>query len=118
MDLLQDNVDVLNGSMDGTYKHLYDSNKHVESAKKVIVEVDKYVDEVIEVRDNIENAINSCDKQFENVMDNVEKSKEKSQGMLNSISDLSLQLTKRNIIFEDMENILNQEKILLKEYVK
>lgn len=118
MDLLQDNVDVLNGSMDGTYKHLYDSNKHVESAKKVIVEVDKYVDEVIEVRDNIENAINSCDKQFENVMDNVEKSKEKSQGMLNSISDLSLQLTKRNIIFEDMENILNQEKILLKEYMK
>ena len=118
MDLLQDNVDVLNGSMDGTYKHLYDSNKHVESAKKVIVEVDKYVDEVIEVRDNIENAINSCDKQFENVMDNVEKLKEKSQGMLNSISDLSLQLTKRNIIFEDMENILNQEKILLKEYVK
>ena len=33
MDLLQDNVDILNGSMDGTYKHLYDSNKHVESAK-------------------------------------------------------------------------------------
>lgn len=115
MDMLQDNVDILNSSMEGTYKHLYDSNKHVDGAKNVIVEVDKYADEVIEVKNSIEHAVDKCDKQFENVICNVEESKKKSKHMLKSISELSLQLTKRNIIFEDMDNLLKQIRILLNE---
>ena len=117
MDMLQDNVDVLNSSMEGTYKHLYDSNRHVDGAKNVIVEVDKYADEVIDVKKSIETAVDKCDKQFENVIDNVDESKKKSEQMLKSISDLSLQLTKRNIIFEDMDNLFKQIKVLLNETI-
>lgn len=115
MDLLQENVDVLNVSMDETYKQLYDSNKHVDSAKKVILEVDKYVGDVAGVKDSIENAVNKCDKQFVNVLENIGESVKKSEQMANSISDLSLQLTKRNVIYEDMDNIFKQTKILIDE---
>ena len=115
MDLLQENVDVLNVSMDGTYKQLYDSNKHVDSAKKVILEVDKYVGDVAGVKDSIENAVNKCDKQFVNVLENIGESVKKSEQMANSISDLSLQSMKRNVIYEDMDNIFKQTKILIDE---
>lgn len=115
MDLLQENVDVLNVSMDSTYKQLYDSNKHVDSAKTVILEVDKYVGDVANVKESIEQAVKKCDDQFVNVINNVVESKKKSQLMSDSITDLSKQLTKRNVIFEDMDNILKQTKLLLSD---
>ena len=115
MDLLQENVDVLNVSMDGTYKQLYDSNKHVDSAKTVILEVDKYVGDVANVKEGIEKALKKCDEQFEKVITNVDESKRKSEFMSDSITDLSIQLTKRNIILEDMENIFKQSKLIVDE---
>lgn len=115
MDLLQENVDVLNVSMDGTYKQLYDSNKHVDSAKTVILEVDKYVGDVANVKEGIEKAVKKCDEQFEKVITNVDESKRKSEFMSDSITDLSIQLTKRNIILEDMDNIFKQSKLLVDE---
>lgn len=115
MDLLQENVDILNSSMDGTYKQLYDANKHVDSAKSVILEVDKYVGDVANVNVNIEQAVKKCDEQFLNVIDNVGKSKNNSEMVANDISDLTLQLTNRYVIFEDMDNIMKQTKLLIND---
>ena len=115
MDLLQENVDILNSSMDGTYKQLYDANKHVDSAKTVILEVDKYVGDVANVNVNIEQAVKKCDEQFLNVIENVDKSKKNSEMVANDISDLTLQLTNKYVIFEDMDNIMKQTKLLIND---
>ena len=115
MDLLQENVDILNSSMDGTYKQLYDANKHVDSAKSVILEVDKYVGDVANVNVNIEQAVKKCDEQFLNVIENVDKSKKNSEMVANDISDLTLQLTNKYVIFEDMDNIMKQTKLLIND---
>lgn len=59
---------VLNNSMDGTYKVLYNSNKQVDNAKTVIQEIDGYVGDVTNVKEKIVSAVDKCDNNFEGVL--------------------------------------------------
>ena len=102
MDLLQDNVDVLNHSMEGTYGVLGNANRQVDNAKAVILEVDEYVGDVSGVNEKIVAAVGKCEDQFEKMVSNVKKSNECSSKMLQDITDLSIQLTNRNVMFEDL----------------
>ena len=112
MDLLQGNVDVLEQSMDGTYKTLFVANKQVDAAKDVIQEVDDYVGDVANVNEKIVGAVDKCEKQFENMLDKVKNSTKSSDSLFSDIKNLTSQLTKRNVMFEDMTEILNQvEKV-------
>ncbi len=108
MDLLQDNVDVLNHSMEGTYGVLGNANRQVDNAKSVIQEVDEYVGDVSNVNDRIVSAISKCEDQFAEMVENVKKSNEGSSQMLKDITNLSIQLTNRNVMFEDLTEMQSQ----------
>jgi methyl-accepting chemotaxis protein len=108
MDLLQDNVDVLNHSMEGTYGVLGNANRQVDNAKTVIQEVDEYVGDVSNVNEKIVSAISKCEDQFAKMVSNVKKSNDDSEQMLKDITSLSIQLTNRNVMFEDLTTMQKQ----------
>lgn len=115
MDMLQENVDILNNSMNGTYKVLINANKQVDNAKNVITEVDNYVGDVSFVNDRIADAVDKCDSQFENMLINVKKSTDNSKVIMDEITNVSLQLSSRNIMAEDLSEMLRQIRALQKE---
>ena len=113
MELLQENVDVLDHSMDGTYKVLNNSNKQVDNTKNVIQEIEDYIGGVTDVKEKITTAVDECDNTFEDLINNVSDAKDNYGSVLQSLSELSLQLTNRNVLFEDMSNIIRQISIML-----
>lgn len=118
MDLLQDNVDVLNHSMEGTYGVLGNANRQVDNAKTVIQEVDEYVGDVSNVNEKIVAAISKCEDQFAKMVSNVRKSNEDSEQMLKDITSLSIQLTNRNVMFEDLTTMQTQMQQLQNKIYK
>ena len=118
MDLLQDNVDVLNHSMEGTYGVLSNANRQVDNAKDVIQEVDEYVGDVSHVNEKIVAAISKCENQFTKMVADVKKSNEGSGQMLKDISNLAKQLTNRNVMFEDLTEMQSQIHKLYKKIDK
>ena len=116
MDMLQENVDVLSNSMNGTYKVLSSANKQVENAKDVINEVDNYVGDVSFVNKKIAEAVGKCDNQFENMLVNVKNSTENSKLMVKDIANVSLQLSNRNVMIEDLTEMLSQTNKLQKDF--
>ena len=113
MELLQENVDVLDHSMDGTYKVLNNSNKQVDNTKNVIQEIEDYIGGVTDVKEKITTAVDECDNTFEDLINNVSDAKDNYGSVLQSLSELSLQLKNRNVLFEDMSNIIRQISIML-----
>lgn len=108
MALLKKDASDLNTSMEAANKMLYHEQEQVAQTNILFNNIKDSVKGVREVQEAIAGYVDDCNQAADLIQEDVSSAKDNYVQVSDSINRLSLDITKKNVIYEDMANILEQ----------
>lgn len=108
MALLKQDAADLNASMETANKMLYHEQEQVSQTNVLFNNIKHSVNGVREVQEAIAGYVDDCNQAADLIQEDVESAKDNYVEVSDSINKLSSDITKKNLLYEDMANILDQ----------
>ena len=108
MALLKQDAADLNASMETANKMLYHEQEQVSQTIVLFNNIKHSVNGVREVQEAIAGYVDDCNQAADLIQEDVESAKDNYVEVSDSINKLSSDITKKNLLYEDMANILDQ----------
>lgn len=108
MALLKQDAADLNTSMETANKMLYHEQEQVAQTNVLFNNIKESVSGVIDVQKAIANYVDDCNRASDQIQADVTNAKESYIGISESIDQLSSDITKKNLLYENMTNLLEQ----------
>lgn len=108
MALLKQDAADLNTSMETANKMLYHEQEQVAQTNVLFNNIKESVSGVIDVQKAIANYVDDCNRASDQIQEDVTNAKESYIGVSESIDQLSSDISKKNLLYENMTNLLEQ----------
>ncbi len=108
MALLKQDAADLNASMETANKMLYHEQEQVSQTNVLFNNIKQSVNGVREVQKAIAGYVDDCNQAADLIQEDVESAKDNYVEVSVNINQLSSDITKKNLLYEDMANILDQ----------
>lgn len=115
MALLKKDASDLNTSMEAANKMLYHEQEQVAQTNILFNNIKDSVKGVREVQEAIAGYVDDCNQAADLIQEDVSSAKDNYVQVSDSINRLSLDITKKNVIYEDMANILEQVEPIVED---
>ncbi|NOV86305.1 methyl-accepting chemotaxis protein [Clostridium saccharobutylicum] len=118
MDNVENDTKQLNISLQNSQSALNESYENVNDTEEIFDEIKVNVNGVSDINEKISNAINNSNLEIKNISNNIEHSTKYYDRVTSDINNLNTQLTHKGIIFEDINNFLEQMNPLINSIVE
>ena len=108
MTTLKQDAANLNSSMETANEMLVHEQEQVAQTTILFNNIKDSVSGVIEVQKAIASFVDDCNETADTIQMDVESAKESYIGVADNVNALSKDITKKNLIYEDMANIIDQ----------
>lgn len=108
MALLKQDAADLNASMETANKMLTHEQEQVSQTNILFNNIKESVGGVINVQKAIAGYVDDCNNTADHIQEDVTNAKESYIGVAENINQLSTDITRKNMYYEEMENLLNQ----------
>ena len=98
----------LNQSINNSRNAIHSSYKNVYYTERVFEEVQEKIDDAAEINKSIISVVDASDLEIENIYNAMEESDMFYDKVDDNIKNLNMQLTNKGIIYEDVDNFLEQ----------
>lgn len=115
---LNDKAQNLTQSIEETNDALAKSREHVERTEETVNSLKDVADSVLDEKNKMTITIADCDDKIANVATNVEDSKSYYDAVSVNIDNLANQITKKGLLYENMNNLLEQVNPLVSSICK
>ena len=98
----------LNSSMETANQMLMEEQEQVAKTNELFNNIKESVSGVIEVQRAIASFVDDCNETADQIQEDVMSAKDSYVGVSDNVDALSRDITKKNLIYEDMANIIDQ----------
>lgn len=113
---LLENSDKLNTSIKEAKNTLGDTGKQVDATKQDFICISESLNEVISSNDDINQIVNNCTDDINNLSDEIQSHEKEYNGVLEDIDNLKSLMTEKGFLYEDISNMLEQTPALVNLY--
>ena len=114
MEALTQNNENLMNSIDGTRNAMEESMQHINETEEIVESIKTVAQEIEDGNAAMMDVVNTCTQQVDGVVATITGSKVYYDEVENNIKTMSEQITQKGLIFEDLNNILEQYPEYLK----
>ncbi|MCR5395881.1 MAG: hypothetical protein K6E64_00285 [Lachnospiraceae bacterium] len=115
METLTQNNENLMSSIDSTRKAMEESMHHINETEEIVENIKSVAQEIEDGNSSMMDVINTCTSEVDGVVDTITGSKVYYDEVEDNIQAMSEQITRKGLIFEDLNNILEQYPDYLKK---
>ena len=115
METLTQNNENLMSSIDSTRKAMEESMQHINETEEIVENIKSVAQEIEDGNSSMMDVINTCNSEVDGVVDTITGSKVYYDEVEDNIQVMSEQITRKGLIFEDLNNILEQYPDYLKK---
>lgn len=115
METLTQNNENLMSSIDSTRKAMEESMHHINETEEIVENIKSVAQEIEDGNSSMMDVINTCNSEVDGVVDTITGSKVYYDEVEDNIQVMSEQITRKGLIFEDLNNILEQYPDYLKK---
>ena len=115
METLTQNNENLMSSIDSTRKAMEESMQHINETEEIVENIKSVAREIEDGNSSMMDVINTCNSEVDGVVDTITGSKVYYDEVEDNIQVMSEQITRKGLIFEDLNNILEQYPDYLKK---
>lgn len=115
MALLKQDASDLNASMETANKMLYQEREQVAQTNVLFNNIKQSVSGVIDVQREIASCVAGCNEAADSIQENVSSARDNYIEVSKSIDKLSSDMTLKNLIYEDMSNIVDQIEPIIED---
>ncbi len=115
MALLKQDAADLNASMETANKMLYHEQEQVSQTNVLFNNIKHSVNGVREVQKAIADYVDDCNQAADLIQEDVESAKDNYVEVSDNINKLSSDITRKNLLYEDMANILEQVEPIVED---
>ncbi len=115
MTTLKQDAANLNSSMEAANEMLVQEQEQVAKTTVLFNNITESVSGVIEVQRAIASYVDDCNETADQIQEDVMSAKESYVGVSDNVNALSRDITKKNLIYEDMANIIDQIEPIVEE---
>ena len=115
MEALTQNNENLMSSIDGTRNAMQESMQHINETEEIVESIKSVAKEIEDGNASMMDVINHCTDEVDGVVDTITGSKVYYDEVEENIRTMSEQITEKGLIFEDLNNILEQYPDYLKQ---
>ncbi len=115
METLTQNNENLMSSIDSTRKAMEESMQHINETEEIVENIKSVAREIEDGNSSMMDVINTCTSEVDGVVDTITGSKVYYDEVEDNIQVMSEQITRKGLIFEDLNNILEQYPDYLKK---
>lgn len=108
MSTLKQDAANLNSSMETANQMLVQEQEQVEKTNELFNNIKDSVSGVIQVQKDIASFVDDCNETADRIQEDVVSAKESYVGVADNVNALSRHITRKNLIYEDMSNIIDQ----------
>lgn len=115
MALLREDASNLNASMETANKMLYHEQEQVQKTTELFENIKQSVNGVIEVQQQIASAVDNCNQTADQIQTDILSAKDTYIGVSETVNQLSGDITRKNQLYENMINLLDQVDPIVEE---
>lgn len=115
MALLRDDASNLNASMEAANKMLSHEQQQVQKTTELFGNIKDSVNGVIEVQQQIAAAVDNCNNTADQIQGDILDAKDGYIGVSETVNQLSGDITRKNQLYENMINLLDQVDPIVEE---
>lgn len=115
MSMLKNDAANLNSSMESANQMLRQEQEQVEKTTALFGNIKDSVSGVIEVQQAIAASVDNCNKVADRIQSDILDAKDGYIGVSKNVNQLSEDVTRKNQLYEDMLNLLNQVNPIVEE---
>lgn len=115
MALLRDDASNLNASMEAANKMLSHEQQQVQKTSELFGNIKDSVNGVIEVQQQIAAAVDNCNNTADQIQGDILDAKDGYIGVSETVNQLSGDITRKNQLYENMINLLDQVDPIVEE---
>ena len=118
MALLREDASNLNASMETANRMLYHEQEQVKKTTELFGNIKESVNGVIEVQQQIAAAVDTCNETADQIQGDILSAKDGYIGVSETVNQLSGDITRKNQLYENMINLLDQVDPIVEEVQK
>ena len=118
MGVLNDNNSKLMSSIDDTRKAMQESVEHVNETEEVVDNIKVVAGEIEEGNRKMSEVFAECAENVNSITESIQTSISYFESVGDAIDDMSINITRKGFIFENMGNILDQTDPLVDRIIK
>lgn len=118
MALLQADASNLNASMQAASQMLLHEQEQVKKTTELFGNIKDSVQGVIEVQQQIAAAVDTCNDTADQIQEDILSAKDGYIGVSETVNQLSGDITRKNLLYENMINLLDQVEPIVEEAQK